>query len=65
MGLGISVLPQAAVQHEIAIGTLVCKPFAEGPFTRPIGILVRKGKYLARASQAVLDAFLAAAKAEE
>jgi hypothetical protein len=30
---------------------------AEGTFTRPIGILVRKGKYLSRASQAVLDAF--------
>jgi DNA-binding transcriptional LysR family regulator len=62
MGLGISVLPLATVHYEIAQGTLVAKPFAEGPFTRPIGILIRKGKYLDRASQAVLDAFKSAAK---
>ncbi len=57
LGLGISVLPTPTVQQEISTGTLVAKPFAEGSFTRPIGILVRKGKYLSRASQAVLDAF--------
>jgi hypothetical protein len=45
------------VQHEVAQGTLVARPFAEGNFVRPIGLLVRKGKYLDRASQAVLDAF--------
>lgn len=61
MGLGVSVLPMAAANYEVAQGTLVVKPFAEGNFTRPIGILVRKGKYLDRASQAVLDAFKAAA----
>jgi DNA-binding transcriptional LysR family regulator len=57
LGLGISVLPTPTVQQEVASGSLVAKPFAEGSFTRPIGILVRKGKYLSRASQAVLDAF--------
>ena len=62
LGLGVSVLPLPTVQHEIATGTLVAKPFAEGSHTRPIGILVRKGKYLARSSQAVLDSFKAAAK---
>lgn len=65
MGLGVSVLPTATVQHEVAQGTLVCKPFAEGTFSRPIGILLRKGKYLDRASQAVLDAFKANANADE
>jgi DNA-binding transcriptional LysR family regulator len=65
MGLGVAVLPIATAQHEITEGTLVAKPFAEGNFSRPIGILIRKGKYLDRASQAVLDAFKAAAKAEE
>lgn len=59
MGLGISVLPAATVGHELDRGSLVAKPFAEGTFTRPIGILIRKGKYLDRASQAVLDAFKA------
>lgn len=61
LGLGVSVLPLPTVQHEVALGTLVARPFAEGTYTRPIGILVRKGKYLARASQAVLDAFKTAA----
>lgn len=64
MGIGVSVLPLATVQHELAQGSLVAKQFAEGTFTRPIGILVRKGKYLDRASQAVLESFKAAAKVD-
>jgi DNA-binding transcriptional LysR family regulator len=65
LGLGVAVVPLATVAHEIARGTLVSRPFAEGTFTRPIGLLVRKGKYLDRAASAVLDAFKAAAKLEE
>jgi DNA-binding transcriptional LysR family regulator len=65
MGLGVAVLPQATVQHEIAAGTLVAKPFADGDFSRPIGLLVRKGKYLDRPAQAVLDAFKSASQAED
>jgi DNA-binding transcriptional LysR family regulator len=57
LGLGVSVLPQPTVYQEVSQGSVVAKPFAEGAFTRPIGILVRKGKYLSRASQAVLDTF--------
>jgi len=55
LGLGVAVLPEATVQHEVAERTLVCKPLSEGPSTRPIGILIRKGKYLDRANQAVLE----------
>jgi len=65
MGVGISVLPSATVQHEVTQGTLVARPFAEGNFARPIGLLVRKGKYLDRASQAVLDAFKGAASTDD
>ena len=65
MGVGVAILPAATVQHEVAQGTLVAKPFAEGNFTRPIGLLVRKGKYLDRASQAVLDSFKEAAGNED
>jgi DNA-binding transcriptional LysR family regulator len=64
MGIGVAVLPLATVQREISEGTLVAKPFAEGNYSRPIGLLVRKGKYLDRASQAVLEASKAAAKAD-
>lgn len=59
MGLGVAIVPMATAQHEVSLGTLVVKPIAEGPVSRPIGLLIRKGKYLDRASQAVLDAFKA------
>lgn len=64
LGLGISVLPIPTVKHEVTIGSLVTRPFSEGTWTRPIGILQRKGKYLSRASQAVLDSFTANAHEE-
>lgn len=65
MGLGVAILPSATVQHQVRAGTLVTKPFAEGSFSRPIGLLVRKGKYLSRAADAVLETFKVAARAEE
>lgn len=64
MGLGVAILPLATASGEIAQGTLVAKPFAEGTVSRPIGLLIRKGKYLDRASAAVLEAFKAAPKEE-
>lgn len=64
MGLGVAILPLATAQGEIAQGTLVAKPFAEGTVSRPIGLLIRKGKYLDRASAAVLEAFKAVPKEE-
>ena len=57
LGLGVAILPSPTVQQEATSGMLITKALAEGVFTRPIGILVRKGKYLSRAAQAVLDAF--------
>jgi LysR family transcriptional regulator, transcriptional activator of the cysJI operon len=65
MGLGVGVVPAATAQHEVNAGTLMCKPFAEGTFSRPIGLLVRKGKYLDRASASVLEAMKNAARVEE
>ena len=65
LGLGVALVPAATVQHELTRGTLVARPLADGAFTRPIGLLVRKGKYLDRASSAVLEAFKAAASSEE
>jgi DNA-binding transcriptional LysR family regulator len=64
MGLGVGVLPLATVLHQANDGTLVARPFSEGDWSRSIGLLVRKGKYLDRASQAVLDAFKAVAITE-
>lgn len=65
MGLGVAVLPLATVQHEVAAGTLVVKPFADGNLSRTIGLLVRKGKYLDRAAQAVLEAFQSAGNVDD
>ena len=56
MGLGVAILPVATVAHEVSQGMLVCRP-ARRVATRPIGLLIRKGKYLDRASVAVLEAF--------
>ncbi|XXF79454.1 LysR family transcriptional regulator [Myxococcaceae bacterium GXIMD 01537] len=57
MGLGVAILPVSTVHDEVRKGTLVTKPFADGPVSRPIGLLIRKGKYLDRASAAVLESF--------
>ncbi len=57
IGLGVSILPRAAVQPEIATGTLVAIPIADGVYTRPIAMLVRRGRSLSRAAQALLDVF--------
>jgi DNA-binding transcriptional LysR family regulator len=65
MELGVAILPLATCDAEVKAGTLVVKPFAEGPVSRPIGLLIRKGKYLDRASSAVLEAFKQAAHLEE
>lgn len=65
MGLGVAILPVATVTAETAAGTLVSRPVAEGPVSRSIGLLVRKGKYLDRASQSVLDAFKSAVRGED
>ncbi|KFE67616.1 LysR family transcriptional regulator [Hyalangium minutum] len=65
MGLGVAILPLSSCRAEEKAGTVVVKPFAEGPVSRPIGLLIRKGKYLDRASAAVLDAFKLAAAQEE
>jgi len=62
LGLGIAILPAATIEHEVQAGTLIARPLSDGSFTRPIGLLVRKGKYLSRAAQAVLDSFKAASR---
>ncbi|MCL2012975.1 MAG: LysR family transcriptional regulator [Cystobacterineae bacterium] len=64
LGLGIAIVPIASVRHELALKTLMAKHFVEGTFTRTIGILLRKGKFLARSTQAVLDTFQAVATQE-
>lgn len=55
IGLGISILPRAAVAIELQAGTLVAVPIADGVFMRPITVLVRKGRSLSRAAESFLS----------
>lgn len=55
IGLGISILPRAACRQELAQGSLVAIPIADGDYTRPISVLVRRGRSLSRAAEALLD----------
>lgn len=55
IGLGISILPRAAITVEVNAGSLVAVPIADGTFTRPITVLVRRGRSLSRASESFLS----------
>ncbi|MGI5861668.1 MAG: LysR family transcriptional regulator [Myxococcales bacterium] len=55
LGMGVSILPKATVQSEELNGTLVTRPFSDQSLTRPIGLLLRKGRFLERAAGALLD----------
>lgn len=55
LGLGVSILPKASVTAEELEGSLVTRPLADGTFSRPIGLVLRKGRYLGRGATAVLD----------
>jgi DNA-binding transcriptional LysR family regulator len=50
VGIGISILPETAVANEVKNKMLVALDFTEGVFTRPIGIIHRKGKVLSEAA---------------
>jgi DNA-binding transcriptional LysR family regulator len=51
VGIGVSILPETAVANEVNNGMLVALNFSEGAFTRPIGIIHRKGKVFSAAAR--------------
>jgi len=57
IGMGVSILPRAATAPEVAAGTLVAIPITDGDFVRPISILVRRGRSLSRAAEALIEVF--------
>lgn len=57
IGMGVSILPRASIQTEVGSGTLVAVPISDGEFTRPIGLLVRRGRSLSRAAEALIEVF--------
>ena len=58
-GIGVTILPENSVVHEVRSGTLVSVGFVEGTFTREIGIIHRRSKVFTRAAQAFIDLLLA------
>ena len=45
-GTGVSILPEPALQKELALGTLVALPIEGEPIVRPIALIYRRGKPL-------------------
>jgi LysR family transcriptional regulator, transcriptional activator of the cysJI operon len=54
-GLGVSILPQNCVRNEAKARTLVPLTFSDGPFTRSIGIIHRRGRELSPTARAFLE----------
>jgi len=52
---GVSILPQPTVVQEVAAGTLKAIPFSNERFTRPTGIIVRKGQTLSQAARYLIE----------
>jgi DNA-binding transcriptional LysR family regulator len=52
---GISILPQIAVEQELANGTLRALPFSNESFVRPTGIIFRKGKLLSQPARYFIE----------
>jgi DNA-binding transcriptional LysR family regulator len=54
-GLGVSIVPEDTVKNEVRAGTLAALGFADGPFTRPVGIIHRKGREISAPAQAFVE----------
>lgn len=50
VGVGLSILPETAIASEVKTRLLAALDFSEGTFTRPIGIIHRKGKIFSPAA---------------
>lgn len=60
VGIGLSILPDTAVVNEVRNHLLVALNFTEGPFTREIGIIHRRGKVFSPAARELIGLLTAA-----
>jgi DNA-binding transcriptional LysR family regulator len=51
VGSGLAILPETTVTNEVKSGLLVTLDFAEGRFTRTIGVIHRRGRVLSAAAR--------------
>jgi DNA-binding transcriptional LysR family regulator len=54
-GSGCAILPLPTLEHELKIGTLAGVPFSNARFTRPLGIIHRKGRKLYPNTEAFIE----------
>jgi DNA-binding transcriptional LysR family regulator len=54
-GSGCAILPLPTLEHELQIGTLAAVSFANARFTRPLGIIHRKGRKLYPNTEAFIE----------
>ena len=55
IGVGVSILPEPTVRREIAAGRLLAIPLAMPELVRPVGIILRRHRPIAPATQRFLD----------
>jgi DNA-binding transcriptional LysR family regulator len=55
-GSGIAILPLPTLEHELQLGMLAAVPLANVRFTRPLGIIHRKGRKLYPNTEAFIEA---------
>ena len=61
VGSGVSILPDTTVINEVKRGLLATVDFAEGPFTRDVGIIHRRGRVLGAAASEFVKLLVAPA----
>ena len=54
-GSGVALLPRPTLEHELELGTLAAVPLANSHFSRPIGIIHRKGRKLYANTEAFIE----------
>jgi DNA-binding transcriptional LysR family regulator len=60
VGIGLSILPETSVANEVRNRLLFALSFTEGTFTRPIGVIHRKGKVFSPAARELIKLLTAA-----
>jgi len=55
IGQGIAIVPRSTVELETARNTLKMLEFNEGPFTRPLAIIYKRGRELSPAVRKFID----------
>lgn len=59
IGLGCAIVPKLTVENETARGSLKTIEFQEGPFTRPLAIVHKRGRELSPAARKFVDVLTA------